>query len=131
MQLRQDRDSIDVAEAQRRGENPYQAVREDGTNDPKAFMRSVLREGLLPALREDVTLMRIFMRAMNLLESPDDLMSRPEVMQRVMASYQKREEREPVFQGPGRNEMLGILERTDDDRSTSVAPDVRPSRRGC
>ena len=126
MQLRQDRDSIEVAEAQRLGENPYQAVREDGTNDPKAFMRAVLREGLLPALREDVTLMRIFMRAMNLLDRPDDLMLRPQVMQRVMASYQKREEREPVFQGPGRSEMLGILERTGDDCSPAPDSGVRP-----
>ena len=110
MQLQQDRDAIDVAESQRRGENPYQVVRDDGTNNPKAFMRSVLREGLLPALREDLTLMRIFMRAMNLLEKPDDLMSRPEVMQSVMASYQKREEREPLIQGPGRSVMLGLLE---------------------
>ncbi len=114
MQLQQDRDAIDVAEAQRRGENPYQVVRDDGTNNPKAFMRSVLREGLLPALREDLTLMRIFMRVMNLLEKPDDLMSRPEVMQRVMASYQKREQREPIFQGPGRSEMLSILERVEE-----------------
>ncbi len=113
VQLQQDRDAVDVAEAQRRGENPYQVVREDGTNNPKAFMRSVLREGLLPALQEDITLMRIFMRTMNLLEKPNDLMSNPEVMQRVMASYQKREQRPPVFQGPGRSEMLEILERVD------------------
>jgi 2-polyprenyl-6-methoxyphenol hydroxylase-like FAD-dependent oxidoreductase len=110
MQLTQDRDSIQVAEAQRRGEDPYQVVREDGSNDPKAFMREVLREGLLPALREDIVLMRIFMRAMNLLEAPDDLMKRPEVMQRVLASYNKRGEREPLFHGPKREEMIDILE---------------------
>jgi 2-polyprenyl-6-methoxyphenol hydroxylase-like FAD-dependent oxidoreductase len=114
IQLRQDRDAIDVAEALRRGEDPYRVVRDDGTNNPKAFMRSVLREGLLPAIREDLTLMRIFMRAMNLLEKPDDLMGRPEVMQRVMVSYQKREEREPLFQGPARSEMLEILERVEE-----------------
>jgi len=114
LQLAQDRDAIDVAEALRCGEDPYRVVREDGSNNPKAFMRSVLREGLLPAIREDLTLMRIFMRTMNLLEKPDDLMSRPEVMQRVMASYQKREEREPIFQGPTRSETLGILERVEE-----------------
>jgi len=113
MQLQQDRDAIEVAEAQRRGENPYQVVRDDGTNNPKAFMRSVLREGLLPALQEDVTLMRTFMRAMNLLDRPNDLMSRPDVMQRVLASYQQRDQRPPVVQGPGRREMLEILERVD------------------
>jgi len=114
MQLRQDRDAIEVSEALRRGDDPYRLVREDGSNDPKAFMRAVLREGLLPALREDVVLMRTFMRAGNLLEAPDDVMKRPEVMQRVLASYQKRGEREPVYQGPTRDEMLAILDRVDD-----------------
>jgi hypothetical protein len=109
IQLQQDRDGIEVAEAQRRGEDPYQVERADGTNDPKAFMRSVLREGLMPAMRQDLDLMRTFMRAMNLLDAPDDLMKRPDVMQKVMAAYQSRHEREPIYQGPNREQMLEIL----------------------
>ncbi len=109
MQVRQDRDAIEVSEAQRRGENPYEVVRADGTNNPKAFMRAVLREGLLPGLREDLVLMRTFMRTMNMLDSPNDLLQRPGLMQRVLASYEKRHEREPIFQGPSREELKGVL----------------------
>jgi 2-polyprenyl-6-methoxyphenol hydroxylase-like FAD-dependent oxidoreductase len=109
-QLQQDRDGIEVSEAQRRGEDPFQIVRADGTNDPKAFMRGVLREGLLPAMQEDLDLMRTFMRAMNLLEKAEDILGRPDVMQKILASYNRREEREPVYHGPNRKAMLGILE---------------------
>ena len=70
LQLQQDADAIEVAEAQQRGEDPYQLQNPDGSNNPKAFMRSVLKEGLVPALGENLTLLRIFMRAMNLLEPP-------------------------------------------------------------
>lgn len=111
MQLQQDRDSIEVAEAQRRGEDPYQIVRADGTNNPKAFMRAVFREGLLPAIQQDLELMRTFMRAMNLLDAPDDLMNRPDVMQKVIAAYETRHEREPLHTGPDREQMLEILDR--------------------
>jgi flavin-dependent dehydrogenase len=109
MQVRQDRDAIEVSEAQRRGENPYEVVRADGTNNPKAFMRAVVREGLLPGLREDLVLMRAFMRTMNMLDSPNDLLRRPGLMQRVMACYERRHEREPIFQGPSREELKRVL----------------------
>jgi hypothetical protein len=37
-------------------------------------MRSLLKEGLMPALREDLPLLRVFMRTMNLMDPPGDLM---------------------------------------------------------
>jgi 2-polyprenyl-6-methoxyphenol hydroxylase-like FAD-dependent oxidoreductase len=109
MQMRQDRDAIEVDQAQRRGEDPFQVVREDGTNDPKAFMRSVIREGLLPAIRSDVTVMRRFMRLMNLLDPPNDLMTDPAFFGRIVACYDQRHEREAAPEGPRRKEMLDIL----------------------
>jgi 2-polyprenyl-6-methoxyphenol hydroxylase-like FAD-dependent oxidoreductase len=111
LQLGQDADSIAVAEAHQRGEDPYATTNPDGTNNPKAFVRSLIREGLMPALREDLSLLRTFMRTLHLLDPPGDLMKRPEVMQTVLASYQKRGEREELKQkdGPSRSEMVELL----------------------
>ena len=73
-------------------------------------MRSVLREGLLPALRTDATVFRAFLRGFNLLSSPDALMQDTEVMAKVLEAYQSRDEREPDPPlGPERTEMLQIL----------------------
>jgi 2-polyprenyl-6-methoxyphenol hydroxylase-like FAD-dependent oxidoreductase len=106
MQLVQDADAIEIAEAQLRGEDPFQTANPDGTQNPKAFFRSLLKEGLMPALREDVRLLRVFLRAMNLLEAPGDLFKNPVVMQSLLASYAKRDQRENVVLGPSRQEML-------------------------
>jgi 2-polyprenyl-6-methoxyphenol hydroxylase-like FAD-dependent oxidoreductase len=106
MQLAQDADAIEVAEAQQRGEDPFRTTNPDGTQNPKAFVRSLLKEGLLPALREDLPLLRVFLRAMNLLEAPRDLLRNPVVMQSLLASYARREQREKVVLGPSREAML-------------------------
>jgi len=111
MQLRQDRDAIEVGEIQRRGEDPFRVVRDDGTNDPKAFMRSVLREGLIPAIRTDLVVMRRFMRLMNLLDPPDDLLRDPAFFGRIVACYHDRDRRDPVAAGPPREALLGVLSR--------------------
>ena len=55
LQLAQDADAIEVSSAQQRGEDPFEATNPDGTQNPKAFMRGLLKEGLRPALQEDVT----------------------------------------------------------------------------
>jgi 2-polyprenyl-6-methoxyphenol hydroxylase-like FAD-dependent oxidoreductase len=106
IQLAQDADATLVAEAQQRGEDPFETTNPDGTQNPKAFMRSLLKEGLLPALREDLLLLRIFMRTMNLLDPPGDLMKNPVFIQSLLASYAKRGQREPVSLGPSRDGML-------------------------
>ncbi len=106
IQLAQDADGIEVAEAQLRGEDPFETTNPDGTQNPKAFMRGLLKEGLGPALREDLPLLRAFMRTMNLLDAPGDLMKNPAVMQSLLASYAKRDQREKVDLGPGRDAMI-------------------------
>lgn len=111
-QIAQDRDAVEVNRAQRRGEDPYRVVRDDGTNDPKAYMRSVLREGLLPAMREDLVLLRKFMRVGHMLEVPANLLAQPEVMQRALLAYERRHERPPRVTGPSRDEMVAKLEAT-------------------
>ncbi|MGH0037576.1 MAG: NAD(P)/FAD-dependent oxidoreductase [Myxococcota bacterium] len=113
--LAQDRDAMDVDACQREGRDPFAVNREDGTVDPKAYMRSLLRDGLIPGLRENLHLLRAFMRIFNLLEAPSDMLKRPDLLQHVLAAWQRRDEREPVVLGPGRSEMVERLERAGAD----------------
>jgi 2-polyprenyl-6-methoxyphenol hydroxylase-like FAD-dependent oxidoreductase len=107
--LRQDRDAIEVAAAHREGIDPLAFQGEDGSVEPKAWMRALLRDGFFPALSEDIRLLRAFMRTFNLLNTPDDMMTRPEVMQTVLARFASRGEREPRVQGPERGAMVRRL----------------------
>ena len=102
LQRQQDRDAIEVDAIQRRGENPFQIERADGSQDPKAFMRSLLREGLGHALRDDIHVLRAFMRVLNLLDPPQDLMSEPEIFQAVLNAWNERHTRPPLATGPSR-----------------------------
>jgi 2-polyprenyl-6-methoxyphenol hydroxylase-like FAD-dependent oxidoreductase len=108
-QVQQDRDAIEVEAMHRRGENPYATERADGSQDPKAFMRSLLREGLGHAVRDDIHVTRAIMRIANLLAPPEDVMRRPEVMQSVLRAYQDRHNRPPLVVGPTRSEMVELL----------------------
>jgi flavin-dependent dehydrogenase len=106
LQVAQDADAIEVAEAQQRGEDPFLTTNPDGSQNPKAFMRSLLKEGLLPALREDLVLLRTFLRTIHLLAPPGDLLKDPTVLQRVLDSYARREQREKTPLGPSRAALL-------------------------
>jgi 2-polyprenyl-6-methoxyphenol hydroxylase-like FAD-dependent oxidoreductase len=59
--------------------------------DPRAFVQSIFRDGLLPALRTSPIVFRAFLRWFNLLSTPDALMSDPEIVNEVLAAYQNRE----------------------------------------
>ena len=74
------------------------------------MLRDLMRDGLLPAVRLDAMVFRAFLRAFNLLAPPDALMRDGELIGRVLAVYQDRENRpsEPVL-GPPRDEMLAAL----------------------
>ncbi|MGH8976697.1 MAG: FAD-dependent monooxygenase [Acidimicrobiia bacterium] len=61
--------------------------------DPRAFMQSVFRDGLLPALRTSPIVFRAFLRWFNLLSTPDALMNDPEIVNEVLAAYHDREHR--------------------------------------
>src|SRR5262249_9776180 len=77
-QLAMDRDAIEVQATLKSGGDPYRIARDDGTQDAKAFTRSLMRDGLGHALRDDVVVMRAFMRVLNLLDPPQDVLARPE-----------------------------------------------------
>lgn len=80
--------------------------------DPKAFLRSVFRDGLLPALRTDIEVVRAFMRVFNLLVPPDAMMTNSDVIGRVLAAWRARSDRPAVeFPGPERAAMLELLAR--------------------
>ena len=105
----QDRNAIEVAARLRRGEDPYQVHRADGSVDPKGYMRSLVRDGFVPALREDVGVLRTFLRIFNLLESPQDLMRNPAVFAKVLEVYGRRESRDEALRGPDRAAVVARL----------------------
>lgn len=75
----------------------------DGTVDPSDFVRELLRDGLLPAMRTDPVVLRAFLRTFNLLNPPDSLMNDPDLIGRVMTAYQDRDNRPPEPEmGPDR-----------------------------
>jgi flavin-dependent dehydrogenase len=102
-QMAQDRDAVAVNEALRRFEQP------DGSVDPARFARSVVRDGLMPATRENLDVMRALMRVAHMLDAPEDLMSRPEITAAALAAHAHRKERPPLVVGPSRTEMVEIL----------------------
>ncbi|MEN9646581.1 MAG: hypothetical protein RL238_3250 [Actinomycetota bacterium] len=104
--VEQDAEARRVAAALLAGDDP------DGdTTDPRTFMRSVFRDGLLPAIRTDIVVMRAFFRSFNLLSSPDALVKDQDVGARVFAVWQDRENRPPEEPlGPKhRAELLELL----------------------
>lgn len=102
----QDIEARRVAAALLAGEDP------DGDpNDPRAFIRSVLRDGLLPAMRRDAIVLRAFFRTFNLLCAPDAMVKDADVFGRVLAVWQDRANRDPEpLLGPAtRAELLTAL----------------------
>jgi 2-polyprenyl-6-methoxyphenol hydroxylase-like FAD-dependent oxidoreductase len=84
----------------------------DSPVDPKAFLRSVFRDGLVPALRTDVGVLRAFLRVFNLLAAPDAMLRDPLVVGRVFTAWRERSGRAPEpLQGPERAAMLEVLAR--------------------
>ena len=104
--VEQDAEARRVSASLLNGEDP-----DAEADDAKTFMRSVLREGLLPALRYDPVVFRAFIRNFNLLTAPDAMMKDTEVMNRVLAIWQDRENRPAeVSIGPKlRREFLELL----------------------
>ena len=104
--VEQDAEARRVAAALLAGEDP------DGdTTDQRTFMRAVFRDGLLPALRRDVVVLRAFFRSLNLLTAPDAMVKDPDVGARVLAVWQDRDNRgpEPALGPKRRADLLALL----------------------
>jgi hypothetical protein len=95
--------------ADRDGRTPVGADADE--SDPRAFMRAVMRDGLAPAMRTDQAVFRAFLRTFNLLTTPDALMRDGELITKVIAAYNDRENRPPEAPlGPAsREELLAAL----------------------
>lgn len=105
MQDRQNRLWVERERQRLRGEPPTE---ED--DDARLQMADLLRHGLLPATRTDPDVFRAFLRAFNLLDPPEALMSDTALMTRVLAVYQDRHNRPPEEPlGPPRREMMSHL----------------------
>jgi 2-polyprenyl-6-methoxyphenol hydroxylase-like FAD-dependent oxidoreductase len=82
------------------------------SEDPRAFMQAIFREGLLPAMRTSPVVFRAFLRWFNLLVTPDALMADAEIVGEVLAAYEDRENRPgPPVLGPDRETLVGELAR--------------------
>ena len=104
--VEQDAEARRVAAALLAGDDP------DGdSTDPRTFMRSVFRDGLLPAVRSDAVVLRAFFRSLNLLDAPNAMANDADIGARIFAVWQDRDNRpaeEPL--GPKRRaELLALL----------------------
>ncbi len=74
-------------------------------------MRAVMRDGLAPAMRTDQAVFRAFLRTFNLLTTPDALVRDGDVITKVLAAYNDRENRppEPPLGPATRAELLAAL----------------------
>jgi 2-polyprenyl-6-methoxyphenol hydroxylase-like FAD-dependent oxidoreductase len=73
-------------------------------------MRSLVRDGLLPAARTDAVVLRAFLRGLNLLDAPMAFLQDADVVSRVLAVWQERDKRPPaVAEGPTKPELLDML----------------------
>lgn len=78
--------------------------------DGRSMLRSLVRDGLLPASRVDPVVFRATVRSFNLLEPPQALVADAEVTGRVLAVWQARDQRPPEPPlGPDRDELLTLL----------------------
>ena len=69
-------------------------------------------------MRSNLDMMRRFSRIAHMLDGPSDLLADPNVMKQVFATYETRHEREPLVEGPSRDEMLDVL--TNDVQATEA-----------
>ena len=80
---------------------------EVASDDP---MRTLMRDGLMPAVRVDPDVFRAFLRVLNLLDAPDAMIQDPVVVGRILEVWQARGERpDPPAEGPTQDEMVRIL----------------------
>jgi hypothetical protein len=80
--------------------------------DPRAFMQTVFRDGLLPAMRTSPVVFRAFLRWFNLLVTPEALMADPAVVNDVLAAFQDRDNHPPApVLGPDRTTLLNDMRR--------------------
>ena len=104
--VHQDGEARRVAEAILSGVDP-----DADSDDPRTFVRALLRDGLAPAMRRDPVVLRSFMRTLNMLSTPDSMATDADVGARIFAVWQDRGNRAPEAElGPKhRQDFLRLL----------------------
>ena len=99
-----------AGEARAEDSDAMDAAQQEAAQEARDFMASLMRDGLMVAVRTDATVFRAFVRSFNLLDPPELIMNDPDVVNRVLAAYQTRDERplEPAL-GPERADLLPVL----------------------
>lgn len=92
--------------------------------------RTYLQQGFAPAMREDGQVFRAAMRAMNMLDLPEDSLFSPDVLARTVPFFVRSlvwPARERSFAGPSRSEAIELIERVR--ASGKTTPKKRAPRR--
>lgn len=105
LQVRQDRQAIEINKALQRNEDPYAWIRSDGSIDEGRRQLAIARKGFTVAAREHIDVLRALLRQGNLLDPPEALLARHDLLGKVFASYEKAKD-EDIAPRPTRDEML-------------------------
>ena len=96
--------------------DPVRPTRSGSTSDeaevdPATSCARCSGTACLPAVRTDPVVLRAFLRSLNLLQPPEQLLADTDVISRVMTVYQERDQRpaEPPA-GVSRDELLALLD---------------------
>ncbi len=108
LQVGQDKQSIDINKALQRGEDPYSFVNADGSIDEDKQRLAIFRKGIGAAAREHLDVLRALFRHTNLLDLPDALFARQDLLGKILASYEKHKDEETKLR-PMRDEMLALF----------------------
>jgi 2-polyprenyl-6-methoxyphenol hydroxylase-like FAD-dependent oxidoreductase len=91
-------------------DEPVDEGERQAAREARDFMASLMRDGLMVAVRTDATVFRAFVRSFNLLDPPEVIMTDPDVVGRVLTAYQTRDQRPPEPPlGPDRAGLLDQL----------------------
>lgn len=106
--LSQDENSTQVALDHRSGRQPSE-TRPDGKLDPREYMRSLVREGLIPAMAQDGLVARKAFRGFHMMDPPGSLLKDPEIIKRVTAYFRQKTSpsSSPSFT---RNDLISALD---------------------
>jgi 2-polyprenyl-6-methoxyphenol hydroxylase-like FAD-dependent oxidoreductase len=108
LQVGQDKQSIDINKALQRSEDPYSFVNADGSIDEAKQRLAIFRKGIGAAAREHLDVLRALFRHTNLLDLPDALFARQDLLGKILACYEQHKNEEVKLR-PTRDEMLALF----------------------
>ena len=107
-QVERDADALAINRALRRGEDPFDFNRPDGTIDEEIQRRVIFRKGLRYATGKSVEVMRLLFRQVNLLDPPGLRDERPDLARLFLEGYQKTADEDDTPR-PARAEFLEAI----------------------